>query len=202
MPVQEGRAGVSGARRPSPVGNPVDGVFVLGADDSGADVVHALLSCLGLHTSVADQAREALAESDDGPWRRASSVGGPVPKVAAMRSGSVLGTSAPRPEAVPRDEGRFIERLGPWVSADPETVPGLVLGADLADHDVAVVLVGNRGPGVSGDRGSIPISSDASAPSSGGRLQPGRGGALLGSPSLVVSYEELIAEPKANASNW
>ncbi len=189
---------MSGARRPSPAGNPVDGVFVLGSDDSGADVVHALLSCLGLHALGGRPAPEALASFNDRLLEAASGVGGPVPKVAPREAARVLGDFS----AEARRRFRENEGLGsssgsrPWVWADPRNSFLASFWAQALAMNVAVVLV-HRDPADVLASGTAHDLDDASVLERWAGFNRAAVVHCSVFPSIVVSYEELIAQPKS-----
>jgi glycosyltransferase involved in cell wall biosynthesis/SAM-dependent methyltransferase len=190
---------MSGTRKHLLRGPKVEGVFILGMFDSGADLVHSLLCRLGLCSVGDSPAPEALARFNDRLLAKVGDDGGGVPKIAPREAARILAEFAGEARQQFQGVGAASDtsgNAGPWVWADPRNSFLASFWAESLAIHPAVILV-HRDP-------EDAVSSPAlRGPSSAAVLEQWAGynrAAVVHCselPALVLGYEELLAQPKA-----
>lgn len=196
--MQEGRAWVSGARQSSPVDPPIDGVLVLGMADSGTDLVHGTLCRLGLRSLGGAPAPVELSRFND---RLLEATGGSreqLPDIAPSEVSRLLGRFEDDARslfadviAVPDESGQS----APWVWADPTNSFLTPFWVKTLGTGVALVLV-HRDPEDVVALRTTGEGSDAAILDQWDRHNRMAMVHCSQWPSLVMSYEELVAKPK------
>lgn len=186
---------MSGTRKHMPPGPRVEGVFVLGMDGSGAELVHALLCHLGLHPLGGAPAPESLAAFNDRLLATVSVSGDPVPKIAPGEAARVLRGHAGEARQLVLDVDHATQSTGAWVWADPRNSFLATFWSEALSVNPAVILV-HREPQ------EVLASLGARGPDQTAVLEQWAGynrAAIVHCselPALVIGYDELRAQPK------
>jgi len=190
---------VGGTRQPQSTGVPVEGVFVLGMDDSGVDLVHSLLSRLGLRPLGGGQMPEALARFNERLLEAAGGSREHLPEIAPPDVARLLGEFTEEANQLFRDVSDGSGNPLPWVWADPANSFLIPFWVETLRIDAAVVLV-HRDPG-------DVVLSRASRGSSHEEIldqwdRYNRAAMIQSAqwPSMTVSYEEMVAKPAETIS--
>ena len=186
---------MSGTRQSAPV---VDGIFVLGMHDSGVDVVRSLLCSLGFR-SVGGDDEDASDPLSVFTQRLSEAIGGAgeqLPEAAPQEAARMLSRFADEARRRFRDAGGTSGDPRPWVWADPRNSLLASFWAQALSVRAAAVLV-HRDPS---DVVASRSPHGASAIDVLDRWDRYNRAAIVHCsewPSLVLSYEELVAKPKA-----
>ena len=193
---------MSGTRKLVPDTGPVEGVFVLGMYDSGGNLVQGLLDRMGLRSlggpDHADHRGDALVSFNDRLLEAAGGSRRELPEVAPGEVARILGRFAEEATSLFRALGEASGVTGdrvPWVWADPANSFLLPFWARILAEPVAVILV-HRQPG---DVVSSGTSLDLSFSRALDQWDRHNRAALVQCserPSMVMSYEALVAKPK------
>jgi len=187
---------VNGAPQPTPLPSSVDAVLVIGAEDSGTDLVHGLLCRLGLRPlGAGEPSPAALRAFND---RLLDAAGGSrtrLPEIAPREAARLLERYAADARRCIRDAGgapAATGSAGPWVWSDPANSLLASFWAQALDIEIAVVLV-HRDPA------AVAASSQGL-----GALDRwdryNRAAVVHGAewPAMVIRYEDLVEKAKAS----
>ncbi|HEY5026287.1 MAG TPA: glycosyltransferase [Acidimicrobiales bacterium] len=189
---------MSGTREHAPDQGRVEGVFILGMYDSGAELVQGQLGRMGLRSLGADRKADPLVAFNDRLLEAAGGSRDELPEVAPGEVARILGRFADEARSLFR---ALIESPGvsgdttPWVWADPANSFLIPFWAHTLAEPVAVILV-HRQPGDVVSSGTSLNLSDARTLDQWDRHNRAALVQCSEWPSMVMSYEALVSKPK------
>ncbi len=176
-----------------------DGVFVVGMEESGTELVHSVLCHLGLRPLGDKAAPEPLARLNDQMLATVTAAGDDVPKIAPREAARVLDDFAVEARRRFYDQSQTPASSAgpsPWLWSDPRNSFLASFWAQTLGVDTAVVLV-HRDPGQLLTSPALQGLGDGVVLDRWAGFNRAAMVHCAELPALVISYDEMLAQPKA-----